>query len=87
MRRNLSPQKMFLEMAKNNHPRYAFDGRKHFTEWKAEARPEVLSTLGKFPEQVNPEAELIAEWVEDSVRKQKYLINTAEYISAELIVA
>lgn len=87
MRRNLSPQKMFLEMAKNNRPRYAFDGRKHFTEWKEEAKPEVLATLGKFPEQVMPEAELIAEWTEDSVRKEKYLINTAEYISAELIVA
>lgn len=85
--RNLSPQKMFLEMARKHRPEFSFEPDVNFTEWKCNAWPQVLKTLGDFPEKVAPEPEKVVEWCENGVHKETWLINVAPGIAAEIIVA
>lgn len=83
--RNLSPLKMFMEIAARQRPRFHypdFDG--DFATWKASATPLVLQTLGKWPDRVAPDPELVAEWVDRGVRKRRYLIDVAPHSSAAL---
>ena len=46
--RNLSPNRMFVEMAKAHVPEHHFTGTTaaDFESWKATALPKVLATLG-----------------------------------------
>ena len=57
--RSLSPHQMFLEMATEHTPARTFDSCANagFKSWKEEVLPKVIATLGKFPERVplNPE--------------------------------
>lgn len=85
--RNLSPLKMFMEIAASRRPDFHFEGfPENFTEWKATAKPRVLDTLGAWPDRVDPDAELIAEWIDRGVRKRRYLIEVAPHSSAALQV-
>ncbi len=84
--RNLSPQRMFQELAAENQPRFRFRPETKFESWKAEALPAVKATLGDFPERVPLEPELIAEWEDGPLRKQRWVINVSKYISATLLV-
>lgn len=85
--RNLSPLKMFMGMAAAHVPDFHFpafsDG---FSSWKTAALPQVLATLGKSPERVDPDAELIVEWLDRGVRKRRYLMEVAPHASAALQV-
>ncbi len=82
--RNLSPQRMFSAMADAHVPQY------HFNEtyaadvagWKAEVLPRVLATLGDFPARVPLNPELRAEWEQDGVVKQRWMIDVGDYMSA-----
>ncbi|MHB1001190.1 MAG: alpha/beta hydrolase family protein [Armatimonadota bacterium] len=82
--RNLSPQAMFFQLGLENEPRYAFCGESadDFLAWKEIAYPEVLATLGDFPERVPLNPELIVEWEEDGLRKQRWMIDVGRHISA-----
>ena len=85
--RNLSPLKMFMEIAGAQVPEFSFpsfDGG--FPDWKSAALPRVLDTLGKWPDHVEPEAELVVEWIDRGVRKRRYLIEVAPHSSAALQV-
>lgn len=85
--RNFSPLKMFAQMAAGNPPRFHFpSASQSFSNWKAEVTPLVLQTLGRWPESVDPEAELVAEWLDRGVRKRRYLIEVAPHSSAALQV-
>lgn len=86
--RNLSPQEMFIKLAQANHPKYRFtaDNMDAFLDWKKQALPEVISCLGEFPERVDLNPQLLAEWEGDGVRRQKWLIDVAPYISATLLI-
>jgi hypothetical protein len=74
--RNLSPQQMFQQMAEDHTPLYHFDGssRDEFDAWKEAALPQVLATLGDYPDSVPPNPELMVEWEHDGLRKQRWLI-------------
>lgn len=87
--RNLSPQQMFEALAREHVPAYHFTGstREEFAAWQAEAWPRVLATLGDFPTKVPLNPELMAEWEEDGLRKQRWLIDVQPHLSAVLIVA
>ena len=87
--RNLSPQRMFFEMAKRHEPLFKFRGRtrKDFQKWKAAALPRVLKTLGDWPRRVPPRPRFIAEWRHDGLRKQRWLIDVGPHISAEFLIA
>ena len=80
--RNLSPQQMFIALADNHKPLYSFSPECRFDAWKAEALPCVLETLGDIPPAVPAQPQLVAEWQDDGLRKQKWLIDVGEYISA-----
>ena len=82
--RNQSPQQMFIKLAQENAPIHSFNGetKEYFKEWKESALPEVKATLGKFPEKVPANPELIVEWEEDGLIKQRWLIDVGKYISA-----
>lgn len=85
--KNLSPLKMFMAMAAGHRPKFHFaDWKDGFPAWQAAARPEVLATLGRWPERVAPEAHLVAEWEDRGIRKRRYLLDVAPHISASLQV-
>jgi hypothetical protein len=86
--RNLSPNQMFIEMAKAHTPQYQFGGktREHFEAWKAEALPQVLATLGDFPPAVDPSPQLLAEWTHEGLIRQRWIIDVQPNLSATLRV-
>jgi len=78
---------MFMAMAAQHHPKFHFaDFQGDFSSWKAKALPEVLETLGLWPDRVEPRARLIVEWIDRGIRKRRYLIDVAPFISASLQV-
>jgi hypothetical protein len=82
--RNLSPQQMFIRTALEHKPSCRFTGRTPaaFAAWKRKTLPRVLATLGRYPKKVAPEPERVAEWVEDGVRKQRWLIEVQPHLAA-----
>ncbi|MFV0338282.1 MAG: alpha/beta hydrolase family protein [Chthoniobacterales bacterium] len=85
--RNLSPLKMFMEMASEHRPEFHFPNfGADFSTWKAAARPAVLSTLGEWPARVDANADLVAEWEDRGVRKRRYLLDVSPHSSASLQV-
>lgn len=85
--RNLSPQRMFTQLALGYKPQYAFErAGMAFDEWKRELFPKVMATLGDFPKRVPLNPQMMAEWEQDVVRKQRWLIDVGEYISAVFLV-
>ena len=85
--RNLSPQRMFIEMAAEHVPQYTFNAKTDFAKWKKQALPKVLATIGDSPERVPLNPQLLAEWKHDGLTKQKWLIDVSKHISATLLVA
>ena len=80
-RRNLSPQQMFIDIARRHVPKYRYQGQP-FNAWKDAALPEVMATLGEMPRSCDLNPELVAEWEHDGLRKQKWYIDVSEFISA-----
>jgi len=87
--RNFSPQYMFEQWARKATPRYHFTGNTpdDFAAWKRAALPEVLATLGRFPDRVPLNPELEAEWEHDGLIKQRWLIDVQEFMSAVVLTA
>ncbi|NOY75999.1 MAG: prolyl oligopeptidase family serine peptidase [Kiritimatiellaeota bacterium] len=81
--RNLSPQAMFAVLADKHIPTRSFSGS-DFTKWKRETWPEVLATLGDWPERVDPNPVMSAEWEHDGLVKQRWFIDVGYGISAVL---
>ena len=77
---------MFLQMAEKNPPKYGFATAGDFPTWKRLAKEAVLSCLGETPPAVSPNPELVVEWLDRGIRKQKYLIDVGPDISAVLQV-
>lgn len=76
-----------MEIAGQGFPQLHFpDCGVNFTDWKAAAMPGVLQTLGQWPDRVDADADLVAEWIDRGVRKRRYLIDVAPHISAALQV-
>ena len=86
--RNLSPQQMFIELAKEHQPEYRFSGRgsQDFTAWKMNTLPKVLATLGESPPAVDANPEMIAEWEDKGLVKQRWIIDVQKHLSATLLV-
>jgi len=81
--RNLSPQTMFEELAYAHKPSCRFDPKKqNFAAWKKNTFPKVMATLGDFPPKVKLNPQLLAEWEEDGLRKQRWIIDVGRHISA-----
>lgn len=85
MTRNLSPQRMFQDIANQHVPEFRFSNfPEDFLQWKAAAKPRVLQTLGDWPAAVDPNPEVVAEWTDRGVRKRRVLIDVAPHASAAL---
>lgn len=86
MNRNLSPQQMFQAMAAAHQPQCQFQEDADFAAWQADALPRVLATLGDFPIGVDANPELLAEWEDDGLHKQRWIIDVAPHISATFCI-
>ena len=86
--RNLSPQRMFADLAADREPAFRFTGssRKEFASWKRRTLPRVLSTLGDPPPPAPPRPELLADWEEQGLRRQRWIIDVQEHLAAVLLV-
>jgi len=85
--RNLSPHVMFEQLALEHKPLHRFtDHVGSFSEWKQRAWPLVKATLGDFPARAPLNPQLVVEWDQDSLRKQRWLIDVGRHISAILII-
>lgn len=85
--RNFSPQEMFVRIANEHVPAYAFHQFKgtHST-WKKECLPRVLETLGRWPDRVPADPEKITEWTDRGISKRRYLIDVSKHLSASVQV-
>ena len=86
--RNFSPQAMFKEWAKKHIPQCSFAGSSgnDFKEWKAETFPKVISTLGDFTAKTALNPQLVTEFMHDGLKKQRWLIDVGQDISAALLI-
>jgi pimeloyl-ACP methyl ester carboxylesterase len=87
--RNLSPQQMFVDLVRDHRPECRFTGRdrKAFQAWKKKALPRVLATLGDPPPPAaTPDPELVAQWEEHGLIRQRWLINVQQHLAAVLLV-
>jgi len=86
--RNLSPQRMFTDLVANRTPELAFSGRdrRQFAAWKRKTLPRVLACLGDAPGTVPLNPELLAEWEYKGLRRQRWIIDVQEHLSATVLV-
>jgi hypothetical protein len=73
-----SPYEWFLRRARQHVPRFRFGEGVDFAQWKKECLPAVLSTLGDLPAPITPAGELIAEWEQDGMTCQRWLLTVQE---------
>ena len=87
--RNLSPQAMFRSLAAEHTPtcKFAADSPDACSSWQAETLPQVLATLGDYPERADLNPHLVAEWTHDGLIKQRWLIDVQKHLSASLLIA
>jgi len=82
--RNMNPQVFWDRRGQAHRPRYVFSGKtaNDFRGWQRELLPKVLATLGTLPKAVDPRPELVVEWREEGLIKQRWLIDVQENLSA-----
>lgn len=86
--RNLSPQQMFADLVADRTPEMAFSGstKQHFSSWKRKTLPRVLACLGDAPRRVPLNPQLLAEWEYRGLRRQRWIIDVQEHLSATVLV-
>ena len=62
--RNLSVNTYFRAMGVEHTPQYRFAPGTDFEQWRAEALPAVLATLGRMPQRVPPNAQVQPRTIE-----------------------
>ncbi len=79
---------MFVKMANEHTPRYTFTGDdlESFESWKGDALPRVIETLGSFPPTVPARAEMLAQWEEKGMLRQRWIIDVQRHLSAIVLV-
>lgn len=86
--RNLSPQQMFADLVAERTPELAFDGstKRQHASWKRKTLPQVLACLGDSPKRVPLNPQLLAEWEHRGLRRQRWIIDVQEHLSATVLV-
>jgi hypothetical protein len=86
--RNLSPHVMFEQLALAHAPSHHFSAAhaNGFSSWKADTLPKVLATLGDFPARVPLNPQLLAEWDQDGLHKQRWIIDVGPHIAAIFVI-
>jgi hypothetical protein len=78
---------MFEKLGYEHKPICRFDAKKQsFGAWKKKTWPRVYATLGDFPAKVKLNPELLSEWEEDGLRKQRWIIDVGRHISATFLI-
>lgn len=86
--RNIDPFTYYDQMGASHRPRHAFAGktRPQFDRWKRALRPKVLASLGRMPEKVPPKPKLLAQWRQDGLVKQRWVIDVQPNLSAIVLL-
>ena len=88
--RNLSPQAMFEQMALEHRPTAGFErtieAGESFAHWKARTWPQVVATLGDWAARPPLNPTLLAQWEDDGLCKQRWIIDVHQYLSATVQV-
>lgn len=88
MKRNLSVQRYLCELAQKHEPKYRFSGNSSsdWQSWRSELFPKVKASLGKLPQSVPLNPEVIAEWRDGGLIKQKVVFDVEQELSATAYV-
>lgn len=88
MTRNLSINTLYRDMAQRHRPEYRFEASDEagWKKWKDDLLPRVRASLGRMPERVALNPEVIAEWREDGLIKQKIVLDVERGLSATAYV-
>jgi len=88
MQRNLSIDQHFNAIAARHKPQYRFAGKTpaDWKRWRAALHPAVLKTLGTRPTKVPLRPEILCEWREDGLIKQRLVIDVEAGLSATGLV-
>ena len=88
MSRNLSLHEHFQNLSKKHTPKWRFAGstRKDWLAWRKGLLPAVKATLGRLPGKVPLKPEILAEWREDGLIKQKIVFNVEDGLSANALL-
>src|SRR5688572_18354443 len=85
MARNLSINAHFRALAAKHQPRFRFDGR-DFAAWQQQLLAALRASLGVMPKKVPLNAEIVAEWREDDLIKQRVIFDVEDGLSATAYV-
>ncbi|MCL2640187.1 MAG: alpha/beta hydrolase family protein [Phycisphaerales bacterium] len=88
MHRNLSVDRYFLELAAKHMPRYRFKGKtkSDWQAWTKKLHAAAVGTLGLMPRKVPLRPEVLVEWVEDGLVKQRLVFDVEEGLSVTAYV-
>ncbi|MAX25971.1 MAG: hypothetical protein CMJ19_15855 [Phycisphaeraceae bacterium] len=86
--RNLDPRQFFIQQSQANRPKHSFatNPTQDFSQWKIHALPEVLKTLGNTPTSCPANPQLISQWQEDQLIKERWLIDVQDGLSAVVLI-
>jgi dienelactone hydrolase len=86
--RNLSINRHFIQAADRQNCRFRFDHRWHgkWENWREALRPQLLATLGAAPEPVDLSPEILCQWSEEGLLKQKIVFDVEPGLSASAYV-
>ena len=84
MDRNISINEYFRKRALKHSPAFRFSGTDHrdWLAWRNALQPALKASLGKMPEKVPLNPEVLVEWQEDGLIKQRVVIDVEEGLSA-----
>lgn len=88
MPRNFSINAYLNRRAARHTPTYRFAGatKQDWQRWREELHPRLLATLGQMPEKVPLNPEIVAEWEEDGLIKQRVLLDVEDGLSAAVLL-
>lgn len=81
MDRNLSVNQYFYELALRHNPKYRFGGS-DWQSWHSQLLPKVKASLGKMPESVPLNPQVLAKWTEDGIIKERVVFDVEQGLSA-----
>jgi dienelactone hydrolase len=82
-RRNFSPTEYWNRLAENHTPELAFKGstRADYETWESAARPKYRELLGRFPERVPLNAEVMSTVEDNGLIRQRVVFDVDPYMS------
>ncbi|NNM87087.1 MAG: prolyl oligopeptidase family serine peptidase [Phycisphaerae bacterium] len=88
MNRNLSIHAYFRHLDESHQPEFRFAGRSRedWQRWRGQLQPRLVQTLGFMPQPVPLNPEILVEWREDGLIKQKIVFDVEEGLSATAYV-